>query len=246
MSQRASARNSYLQCNISRGILDTSPYQSERHRNRSQPRLFLLRGIRMIDVERCAKKDGMRVMCFKTPFQQCLMCGLICFGALLPVQLFASDGATTAVPADDRDGAPRASAEHIVSIVEELKKDLSIPDVVEVAIVPVNKLIVSVERVNDRKDVFLLSLQADFLSGLSPAELEAVIAHELGHVWIFTHHPYLQTEELANQVAMRVVSRASLESVYARVWARTGAKGDLAYLPPPPRPTATPTPTPKP
>jgi hypothetical protein len=58
MSLRESARNSYLQCNISRGILNTSPNQSERHRNRNQPRLFFHRGIRMSDVERHAKKDG--------------------------------------------------------------------------------------------------------------------------------------------------------------------------------------------
>ena len=66
---------------------------------------------------------------------------------------------------------------------------------------------------------------------MSDDELAAVIAHELGHVWIFTHHPYLQTEELANQIALRVVTRISLDSVYQKVWAHTGAKGTLAYLP---------------
>jgi predicted Zn-dependent protease len=62
---------------------------------------------------------------------------------------------------------------------------------------------------------------------LTPDELEAAIAHELGHVWVFTHHPYLQTEELANQIAMRAVSRESLERVYGKVWERGGMKGDL-------------------
>jgi hypothetical protein len=47
----------------------------------------------------------------------------------------------------------------------------------------------------------------------------------------FTHHPYLQTEELANEVALRVVSRESLDEVYEKVWKRTGTKGDLVYLP---------------
>ena len=61
--------------------------------------------------------------------------------------------------------------------------------------------------------------------------MSAVVAHELGHVWIYTHHPYLQTEELANEVAMRVVSRAILEGLYKKVWERAGAKGTLAYLP---------------
>ncbi len=46
---------------------------------------------------------------------------------------------------------------------------------------------------------------------LTDEELDAVMAHELGHVWIFTHHPFLQTEQLANQIAMRVVSRQTLE-----------------------------------
>jgi predicted Zn-dependent protease len=48
-------------------------------------------------------------------------------------------------------------------------------------------------------------------------ELEAAIAHELGHAWVFTHHAYLQTEELANQIAMRMVTRAGPERVYGKV-----------------------------
>jgi hypothetical protein len=44
----------------------------------------------------------------------------------------------------------------------------------------------------------------------------------------FGHHPYLQTERLANEIAMRVVSRESLLRVYRKVWERGGAKGDLA------------------
>jgi len=56
--------------------------------------------------------------------------------------------------------------------------------------------------------------------------LSASIAHELGHVWIFTHHPYLQTELLANQIALKVVTREELERVYEKVWKDKG-KGDL-------------------
>jgi Zn-dependent peptidase ImmA (M78 family) len=58
--------------------------------------------------------------------------------------------------------------------------------------------------------------------------LKSTVAHELGHVWIFTHHPYLQTESLANQIAERVVSRESLVQVYEKVWKALGTKGDLA------------------
>ena len=116
-------------------------------------------------------------------------------------------------------------------MVDDLRGRLSIPQVVVASIVPANKLVVSVERSKDQTDVFALSVEDGFLSALSGDEVSAVVAHELGHVWIYTHHPYLQTEELANEVAMRVVSRAILERLYKKVWERTGAKGTLAYLP---------------
>lgn len=62
---------------------------------------------------------------------------------------------------------------------------------------------------------------------LSQEELKAVIAHELGHVWIFSHFPYLQTEILANEIAMRAVSRDSMKKIYAKLWLRLGTTGDL-------------------
>ena len=46
-----------------------------------------------------------------------------------------------------------------------------------------------------------------------------------------THHPYLQTEQLANQIAMRVVSRESLDSVYGKVWPDAAAQGSLPRFP---------------
>jgi hypothetical protein len=55
--------------------------------------------------------------------------------------------------------------------------------------------------------------------------LRAALAHELGHVWVFTHHPFLQTERLANEVGRRVVSRASLERLYKKLWAYEGTPG---------------------
>ena len=115
-------------------------------------------------------------------------------------------------------------------IVDELKVRLAIRSDVVVSVVDSNALLVSVEPDRSRKGTFMMSFEDAFLAQLDPTDLRAVVAHELGHVWIFTHHPYLQTERLANDVAMRVVSRESLEKVYGKVWERGGAKGDLAQF----------------
>jgi hypothetical protein len=125
-----------------------------------------------------------------------------------------------------------APTTRLQAIVDDVRARLAISEEVVVSIVPRNKLLVSVQRSQSRDGVFALSFESDFLDVLSKDELIAVVAHELGHVWIFTHHPYLQTEELANQVAMRLVSRATLDNVYEKVWQRTGVTGDLVYLPP--------------
>jgi peptidase M48-like protein len=125
--------------------------------------------------------------------------------------------------------APNPAAQ-VQLVVDELKGRLTIPSEVAVLVVANNPLLVSVEADKDRRGTFVMSFEEHFLAQLDPTELRAVIAHELGHVWIFTHHPYLQTERLANEVAMRVVSRQSLEKVYGKVWERGGAKGDLVQF----------------
>lgn len=123
---------------------------------------------------------------------------------------------------------PRHDASRIQRLVNELKTRLDISQEVTVVIVPANPRLVSVESLKQADGAFLLSMEDGFLDGLHAEELEAVIAHELGHVWIFTHHPYLQTERLANQIAMRLVSREQLVRVYDKMWQHNGAKGDLA------------------
>jgi peptidase M48-like protein len=120
----------------------------------------------------------------------------------------------------------------IQDLVNKLKIRMSIPDTVVVSIVEHNALVVSVERAKDGSGAFSLSIARDFLDGLTTDEINAVVAHELGHVWIFTHHPFLQTEELANQIAMQVVPEDTLSAVYDKVWKRVGHKGNLVYLPP--------------
>ena len=72
------------------------------------------------------------------------------------------------------------------------------------------------------------SLESGFADRLTDDELTAV-AHELGHVWIYTHFPFLQTEQLANEIAMRVVSRESLVPLSAEMFERVRVDGDLSH-----------------
>jgi hypothetical protein len=116
--------------------------------------------------------------------------------------------------------------QRIQEIVNEFMTRLTMGHKVAVTVVPKNPLMVSVEY-TDTSTGFLLSVEEDFINELTQEELEAAIAHELGHVWIFTHHPFLQTEVLANQIAQRLVPRSSLVQVYEKVWKRQGTKGDL-------------------
>ncbi len=116
--------------------------------------------------------------------------------------------------------------DRIRAVVDRFRSSLLIPQEVLVSIVPHNILLVSVERSSDQHDVFMLSFDESFLDTLDDNDLNAAVAHELGHVWIFTHHPYLHTEQLANEIALKVVSRESLERIYEKVWKDKGTKGD--------------------
>ncbi len=119
--------------------------------------------------------------------------------------------------------------EKIQRVVDEFSVRLAVSERVVVSVVPKNELLVSVERLNDRDKAFGLSFEEGFFDLLSDRELDAAVAHELGHVWIFCHHPYLQTEDLANDIALRVVSRQSLNELYDKVWNRVGATGHLVH-----------------
>jgi hypothetical protein len=125
------------------------------------------------------------------------------------------------------------AVERVQVVVDRLREQLGIPERVNVAVLPQVALIVSVEAPTDEGQPFRLAIEDRFLARLNAEEISAAIAHELGHVWVFTHHPYLQTERLANQIAMRVVSRDSLVRVYHRLWEHGGTQRDLsAYLGP--------------
>jgi hypothetical protein len=115
----------------------------------------------------------------------------------------------------------------IQAIADEFSARLRIPGQVFVRVVSHEKKLVSVRRAKDRKDLFLLCFDQNFLTTLTQEEIRAAVAHEFGHIWIFTHHPYLQTEALANRTAIQLVSPESLEKVYTKVTEFGGEKQDL-------------------
>jgi hypothetical protein len=145
---------------------------------------------------------------------------------LLLVLLFPGHISVTSAAAPERIIPNPRDQQRIQEIVNEFMAKLNMADKVAVAVVPKNPLMVSVGYPDD-STTFLLSVEEDFIGELTQDELEAAIAHELGHVWIFTHHPFLQTEVLANQIAQRLVPRSSLVQVYEKVWKRQGTEGDL-------------------
>jgi hypothetical protein len=146
----------------------------------------------------------------------CLLVSVSCsVGLWRPARAFA---------ADER-AAVRVEVSRVQQIVDDLKSRLAIPEPVTVSIVDRNPLMVSVGPVPGGG--FVLSLEASFAERLTEDELSAAVAHELGHVWIYTHFPFLQTEQLANEIAMRVVSRESLVPVYAHMFERVRVAGDL-------------------
>ena len=130
------------------------------------------------------------------------------------------------------------SVKKLRKIVDQLRTRLLIQARVEVSIDERNQRLVSVEGGFKSADRYVLSFDREFLQSLDEEEIFAAIAHELGHIWISSHHPYLQTEALANQVAMSVVGRDILARLYHKVWSRLGADGDLEALLGPPHPDA--------
>ena len=116
-------------------------------------------------------------------------------------------------------GDQQARIQHLV---DDLKARLSIAQRVDVSIVATNPKLFSVVPAGQDHATCLLSVEEDFAQTLTDDELRAALAHELGHVWIFTHFPFLQTEQLANDIASRVVRRDSLAPLYDKVWKKVG------------------------
>jgi hypothetical protein len=113
------------------------------------------------------------------------------------------------------------------AVTDALRIELNILEPVTVSIVDRNPLVMSVVTRSGRSGPFTILADEQFIYSLNAEEIKAAVAHELGHVWIYTHHPYVQTEQLANEIALRVTSRQVLEPVYEKVWKRTGIRGNV-------------------
>lgn len=134
------------------------------------------------------------------------------------------------VAAESTVGTDERSAEiaRVQQATDILRRRLNILERVLVTVVDHNPLVMSVETLSGRSGPFVITADEEFVQSLTDQELNAAVAHELGHVWIYTHHPYLQTERLANDIALRVISPDVLVPVYEKVWKRTGARGNLS------------------
>jgi len=162
-------------------------------------------------------------------------CNSVLIGLTLLTLVMAS-AATAQTAALDRERAEShhgrsLQAEAVQVVVDSLRERLGITAVVTVTMVEHDDRRVSVRRAPQDRTSFALSVEQGFVEGLPREQLEAVLAHELGHVWIYTHHPYLQTEQLANRVAMRAVARKQLVAVYSTLWGADALHGSLeAFL----------------
>lgn len=166
---------------------------------------------------------------------------LVALVCAIAVDVYAQEPLAAPSPGASRAGASAVTTanlsaavmreDRVQSIVDELRDRLGLAPLVRALPVAENARVASIRKDGEQRNAFVLSIQEDFLDSLTDEELSAVAAHELGHVWIFTHHPFLQTEELANEIALRAVSRAALDQLYDKLWKRTGQKGELEYFP---------------
>ena len=159
--------------------------------------------------------------------------GVVLLFTLLPLRLNFVPAGLDSLSAR---GIERSEVVVLQELTDDLRTRLQISEHVHVTLVEHNPLVMSVETLAGRTGPFVITVDREFISELSKEETEAALAHELGHVWIYTHHPYLQTERMANDIAMRVIDRSAFEPVYKKVWQRTGIAGNLIeFLGPPSR-----------
>ena len=144
--------------------------------------------------------------------------------------LVCADSAATpaSLAAEGLDTEDYGSIAHLQNITDQLRARMEIVERVVVTVVDHNPLVMSVETLSGRSGPFVITADREFIRSLTAEELDAALAHELGHVWIYTHHPYLQTERLANEIALRVTNADVMLPLYEKVWKRLGIRGNLA------------------
>lgn len=147
---------------------------------------------------------------------------LLCVVALQSLESAAVD------TGDYRPALLNSEIGRLQRVSDTLRTRLNILERVVVTLVDHNPLVMSVETLSGRSGPFVISADHQFVNSLTDQELEAAIAHELGHVWIYTHHPYVQSERLANDIALRVIDAEVFVPVYEKVWQRMGMRGNLA------------------
>ena len=133
---------------------------------------------------------------------------------------------------------PIAEMSTIVSLqdlTDDLRGRLHITERVHVTLVDHNPLVMSVETLGGRTGPFVITVDRDFIQELNQPEVEAAIAHELGHVWIYTHQPY-RADRSGWPTTSRCASinRSAFEPVYEKVWAANRHQGepDRIHRPP--------------
>jgi hypothetical protein len=80
------------------------------------------------------------------------------------------------------------NSKRLADMVRNLRTRLQITDNVEIQIDEKNDKMVSSEPLAGGRDGYRISFDRHFLDMLDDDEIQAAIAHELGHVWIFSHH----------------------------------------------------------
>src|SRR5687768_1365087 len=83
--------------------------------------------------------------------------------------------------------AATTTAVSLQDLTDDLRGRLEISERVHVTLVDHNPLVMSVETLNGRTGPFVISVDREFIEQLNHEEVEAALAHELGHVWIYTH-----------------------------------------------------------
>ena len=133
-------------------------------------------------------------------------------------------------------------------LTDDLRARLEIGERVHVTLVDHNPLVMSVETLAGRTGPFVISVDREFIHELSQTRIGSrACPRAWARVDLHPRSRIVQTERLANDIAMRVVSRSAFEPVYEKVWARTGIKGNLIeFIGPPSQTERSPAPARKP